>query len=56
MLYYYYSKKDSSRERIDKIECNSYEEALSYFSQKKNLPENKFKELFELGAVYTIKV
>jgi hypothetical protein len=55
MLYYYYSKNDSCREKIDKIECDSYEEALSYFSQKKNLPEDKFKELFCLGAVYMIK-
>ena len=56
MLYYYYSKSDSHRESIDKHECDSYEEALSYFSQKKNLNEGQFKELFTIGAVYKIKV
>lgn len=56
MLYYYYSKSDQSKEKIDKIECNSFKEALSYFSQKKDLPEDKFRELFYLGAIYTIKI
>jgi hypothetical protein len=56
MLYYYYSKRDSHCERIDKHECGSYGEALSYFSQKKNLNEEQFKELFVIETIYTIKV
>lgn len=56
MTYYYYSKKDTTREKIDKCECEDVFEAIKYFSQKKNLSEDKFKELFEVRTTYIIKV
>lgn len=48
MTYYFYSKTDSEKEKIDKVNCDSIEEALEYFALKKHLSIEKFKKLFEI--------
>jgi len=48
MIYYFFSKTDSKKEPISKIECNDYEEALSLFSKIKRLPKKIFLELYEI--------
>jgi hypothetical protein len=48
MIYYFFSKTDSKKEPISKIECNNYEEALSLFSKIKRLPKKIFLELYEI--------
>jgi hypothetical protein len=48
MIYYFFSKTDSKKEPISKIECNNHEEALSLFSKMKRLPKKIFLELYEI--------
>jgi hypothetical protein len=48
MIYYFFSKTDSKKEPISKIECNDYGEALSLFSKIKRLPKKIFLELYEI--------
>ena len=48
MIYYFYSKIDSSKEPVVKTKCESYEEALEYFSENKKLPKHVFLSLYEI--------
>jgi hypothetical protein len=50
MIYYFYSKSDNKKEPISKIECDSYEEALSLFSKIKRLSKKLFLEIYEIIA------
>lgn len=46
--YFYYSKNDSKKEPIDKIIALSYQDALQYFSDRKQMDEYTFLNLYEL--------
>lgn len=46
--YFYYSKTDSKKEPIDKIIALSYQDALQYFSERKQMDEYTFLNLYEL--------
>ena len=46
--YFYYSKNDSKKEPIDKVIAMSYEDALQYFSERKQMDEYTFLNLFEI--------
>ena len=43
--YYYYSKGDLKKEPIDKIIALSYQDALQYFSDRKQMDEYTFLNL-----------
>lgn len=46
--YFYYSKTDSKKEPIDKIIALNYQDALQYFSDRKQMDEYTFLNLYEL--------
>jgi hypothetical protein len=46
--YFYYSKNDSKKEAIDKIIAISYEDALQFFIERKQMDEYTFLNLFEI--------
>ena len=46
--YFYYSKTDLKKEPIDKVIAMSYESALQYFSERKQMDEHTFLNLFEI--------
>jgi len=48
MIYYFYSKTDSSKEPVAKTKCQSYEDALDYFSKIKKLSKQVFNKLYEI--------
>ena len=48
MVYYFYSKTDSTKEPVSKAKCESYEDALEYFSEKKKLSKKAFLNLYEI--------
>ncbi len=47
--YYFYSKLDLKKEIIDQIQAKDLETAVAYFIQRKNLPKDKFFELYGIG-------
>ena len=49
MMYYFYSRNDSKKESIGKVEANSFKEALNYFSGVKKLPSTQFSKLYEIS-------
>ena len=49
LKYYFYSKSDSTKEIIDQIQAKDLETAVAYFTQRKNLPKDKFFELYGVG-------
>jgi len=46
--YFYHSKNDSKKESIDKVIAMSHEDALQYFSERKQMDEFTFLNLFEI--------
>jgi|688.fasta_scaffold539266_2 hypothetical protein len=46
--YFYHSKEDSKQEPIDKIIALSYQDALQYFAEKKQMDEYTFLNLYTL--------
>lgn len=48
MIYYFYSKTDSSKEPVLRVKCQSYEDALDYFSKIKKLSKQEFIKLYEI--------
>lgn len=50
--YYYYSKFDLKKEPLDKILAFSYESALEYFAERKQLREEVFLNLYEIVNSY----
>lgn len=48
--YFYYSKKDSSKEPIDRIVAESYEVALEFFSERKQMNQYIFLEIYEIES------
>lgn len=50
--YFYYSKFDASKEPLDKILAFSYESALEYFSERKQLKKEVFLDLYEIVNSY----
>ena len=46
--YYYYSKGDPKQEPIDRIIALSYQDALQYFSERKQMDEYTFLNLYTL--------
>lgn len=49
LTYYFYSKFDPTKEIIDQIQSRDLETAVAYFIQRKNLPKDKFFELYGIG-------
>lgn len=49
LTYYFYSKTDPKKEVLDKIKAKDLETAIAYFTQRKNLPQDKFFELYGVG-------
>jgi hypothetical protein len=49
LTYYFYSKFDSTKEIIDQIQAKDLETAVAYFTQRKNLPKDKFFGLYGVG-------
>jgi hypothetical protein len=45
-VYVYYNRYDQSKEIIKKINADSMEDAIKYFSTIKNLSPKKFSQLF----------
>ena len=50
--YFYYSKFDPNKEPLDKILAFSYESALEYFVDKKQLRQEVFLNLYEIVNSY----
>jgi len=50
--YFYYSKFDLNKEPLDKILAFSYESALEYFSERKQLKKEIFLDLYEIVNSY----
>jgi len=48
MIYYFYSKTDSFKEPVLRAKCQSYEDALNYFSKIKKLSKQEFIKLYEI--------
>jgi len=48
MIYYFYSKTDLSKEPVLRAKCQSYEDALEYFSKIKKLSKQAFLDLYEI--------
>lgn len=48
MKYCFYSKNDSKKEPIDKIEAENSKKALTYFSKLKNLPQKLFLQIYKI--------
>ncbi len=49
MIYYFYSKKDKTKEAINQVEATSLDIALDYFSKVKNLTKDEFLEIYTIG-------
>jgi hypothetical protein len=49
--YYFYSKADSTYEPIDRIEEEDIVEAIKHFAFKKQLPMDKFMNLYGVGKL-----
>jgi len=47
--YYFYSKSDSTCEPISYVKVNSKEEAIQFFSKLKNLTQEQFLSIFNVG-------
>jgi len=50
--YFYYSKFDPNKEPLDKILAFSYESALEHFSDRKQLRQEVFLNLYEIVNSY----
>lgn len=48
--YYYYSINDSKKEPIDKVAAMDEEGALFYFTERKQMNEFTFKQLYKIEA------
>ena len=48
MIYYFYSKTDLFKEPVLRAKCQSYEDALDYFSKIKKLSKQEFIKLYEI--------
>ena len=48
-MYYFYSRNDSKKESIGKVEANSFKEALKYISEIKKLSRTQFLKLYEIS-------
>lgn len=48
--YYFYSKLDPKKEAISSTTANSKEEAITFFSHLKNLTQEKFLSIFNVGG------
>lgn len=46
--YFYYSKSDSNKEPIDKIVAPNENEALIYFSERKQMDKDAFNQLYNI--------
>jgi hypothetical protein len=48
--YFYYSKKDVKKEAIDRIIAADYEAALEFFSERKQMNQYTFLEIYEIES------
>ncbi len=51
--YYFYSKSDSMREPISFFKTDDIIDAIRYFSSVKNLPMDKFMDIYGVGTLDT---
>jgi len=49
-IYFYYSKRDSLKEPLDRVQAFSKEEALHYFAKRKQMDEQTFLSLYEIKS------
>ena len=49
LTYYFYSKQDSNKEIIDKIQAKDLETAVNYFTNRKNLTKDQFFDIYGVG-------
>ena len=47
-MYYFYSKTDKTKEPIDKINTLDEEEALEYFTKRKNIDKYTFLKIYTI--------
>ena len=47
--YYFFSKADETKEPISRKKAESLVEAMEYFAKTKNLPLDKFLQLYEVA-------
>jgi len=51
-IYIFKIKNDKSDDKFGiKFKCNSLEEAIKFFAKIKNLPIEKFKEIYEVKQI-----
>lgn len=48
--YFYYSKNDSKKEVMDKVKTASKEDAIIYFTGRKKMEEEVFKNLYNIDV------
>ncbi len=53
--YFYYAKNDPNHEVIDKILTFNFENALDYFSNRKQLEKDEFINLYEIAIQHETK-
>jgi len=46
--YYFYSKNDTKKEAIDKVVALNYEDALEYFTNRKQIDVSLFMSLYNI--------
>jgi hypothetical protein len=47
-MYYFYSKSDTKKEAIDKVVTLNYEDALEYFTNRKQIDVSLFMSLYNI--------
>lgn len=46
--YFYYSKNDFKKESIDRVMAMNEDDAITYFTDRKKLNEDTFKQLYTI--------